>query len=129
MNTFLSDAGIGYASSVLWILLLILLVVILTEASVMALFKIGNFGKAFLNSSLVNIVSAIAGFVVINQLGAVSEKISPLEQWLIFYGISILIEGLMMMLLMKQVSKGKLWIVTVIMNLASYIFLYLITIL
>ncbi|HVT83725.1 MAG TPA: hypothetical protein VHD35_00915 [Chitinophagaceae bacterium] len=129
MNTFLLDAGIGLASNILWILLLILFAVILIEAVVMVLFKIGNFWKAFSHSSIVNIVSTIVGYILINQLDPLSGKISSLEQWLIFYWVTVVMEGLLMMLLFTHTSKSKLWLVTVVMNLVSYVFLYLLTLL
>ncbi|MBS1921137.1 MAG: hypothetical protein JST17_12870 [Bacteroidetes bacterium] len=128
MNTLLLDVAIGATNSVLWILLLVLLLVILIEAVIISLFRINNFGKAFLNSSIVNVVSTVIGYLLNTRLDFFSEKISSTEQWLILFGITVVIEGLMMMVLNSKVSKGKLWLVTVIMNLVSYIFLYVLSI-
>lgn len=136
MNTFLLDVAIeptsnifGSDRDVLWFLLVLLLVVIVIEAIIILLFKISKFGKSLLNSSIVNVGSTVIGYLLINKLDLFSEKISSSQEWLIFYGATVLIEGLLMMLLYRNATKGKLWLITVVMNLASYIFLYLISVL
>ncbi len=127
MLSFLLDAGIGSASSVLWILFVILLLVILIEAVVMFLFKLNNFGKTLLHSSFVNVVSTILGYIIISFQDSYNNKISSFGQWFIFFGATVIIEGLLLMLLYTKTPKGKLWLVTIVMNLASYLFLYLFT--
>ncbi|HWC54807.1 MAG TPA: hypothetical protein VG676_14565 [Chitinophagaceae bacterium] len=125
MKFFLSDAGIGSVSDVFLILLLILLVVILLESVVMLIFKINNFWKSFIHSACVNICSTIAGYVILSQ-NFFNEKISSLGQWFIFFAITIVIEGLLMMLLYTKMPRARLWLVTLVMNIVSYLFLYLI---
>lgn len=125
MLSFLLDAGIGSVSSVLWILFIISLLVILIEAVVMFLFKLNNFGKTLLHSFFVNIVSTIVGYIMISYQDSNNDKISTPGQWLIFFGATVIIEGLLLMLLYTKTSKSRLWLITVVMNLVSYLFLYL----
>lgn len=132
MSTFLLDVAIGAPGNGgyydgIWILLVILLAVILIEAVVMLLFRMNNFGKSFLHSSVVNIASTLVGYLLISRVGFFNENISGWSQWAIYYGLTVLIEGLLLMLLNPKAAKGKLWLVTIVMNLASYVFLYLIS--
>lgn len=132
MNIFLLDVVVGTPTvgnfgDGIWILLLILLVIIAVEAVIMLLSKINRFGKSFLQSALVNIVSTLAGYLFVSLGGGFNGSVPLLTQWAIFFGITVLIEGLLMMVLNAKTSKGKLWLVTIVMNLASYILLYLIS--
>lgn len=132
MSTFLLDVAIGAPGNSgyydgIWILLVILLAVILIEAVVMLLFRMNNFGKSFLHSSVVNIASTLVGYLLISRVGFFNENISGSSQWAIYYGLTVLIEGLLLMLLNPKAAKGRLWLVTIVMNLASYVFLYLIS--
>lgn len=93
----------------------------------MSLFRLNHFGKSFLHSSLVNVASTLVGYLLISQVHFFNEIRSALGQWLIYFGLTVLIEGLLMMLLNSKKPEGKVWLVTIVMNLASYLFLYLIS--
>lgn len=132
MNSFLLDVAIGDPTTAgyydgIWVLLVILLAVILIEAVVMLLFKLNRFGKSFLHSLIVNVASALIGYLLISQVLIFNESISAVIQWLTYFGLTVLIEGVILMLLNPKSSKGKTWLVTIMMNLASYLFLYLIS--
>ncbi|MCZ2459420.1 MAG: hypothetical protein LC128_07315 [Chitinophagales bacterium] len=130
MNIFLSDVVVGtptFFEAFPWHLLLILLAVIVIEAVVMLLFRLNGFGKVLLNSLIVNVASTVAGYLLFTRLISLSSVVSSLTLWLIFFLATVIIEGLVMMLLYSGRSKGKIWGVTVVMNLASYIFLYILS--
>ncbi len=130
MNIFLSDVVVGtptFFEAFPWHLLLILLVVIVIEAAVLLLYRLSGFGKAFLNSLIVNVASTVAGYLLFTRLISLSSVVSSSVSWLIFFLATVVIEGLVMMLLYSGRSKGKIWGVTVVMNLASYIFLFILS--
>ncbi|MCC7400391.1 MAG: hypothetical protein IT214_02805 [Chitinophagaceae bacterium] len=132
MNFYFSDVVVGtptFGEDLPWQLMLILLAVILIEAVVMLLFRLNRFGKVLFHSFLVNLASTVLGFLLFTKMISLNDSVSYLSQWLIFYLATVVIEGLVMMLLYSGRSKGKIWSVTVVMNLASYIFLYILSLL
>lgn len=126
MNIYCLDVAIGADPINLWPFLPTLVIIILLEAVIMFLFKVNNFSRVLLGSAIVNIVSTLIGFLLITKLGEFGEKTASWREWLIFYGETVFIEGLLMMLLFIKVHKGKLWLATFAMNLVSYLFLYLV---
>ena len=106
-----------------------IVIAVLLEAVIMLLFKLNKFGKCVLDSFIVNVVSLIAGFILRSAFGNIGTErnivTTVVTTWVIIFAITVVIEGLLLMLLNKKKPRQKIWLVTVVMNLASYFILYL----
>ena len=126
MKLFLLDAGIGSVTGLLWLALILLLGVVIVEWIVMLLFGLGNPGKLFLHSLIVNIASTILGYVLAAPLSSISQnESSDFLSWLIFFVLTVIVEGFLLQVLNKEQPVKKVWMATFTMNLVSYLALYL----
>jgi hypothetical protein len=124
MNIHLLDAGgAGLAFAALIIFIVIAVAV---EAIVMLLMKYNKAGKAFLDSFLVNIASLAGGFILSSFTGEFfGFTTSPLLNLVILYGLTLVIEFPLLYLLNRKQPAGKTFLTCALMNIASYIILYL----
>jgi hypothetical protein len=124
MRLYLLDAGgAGLAFAALIVFIIIAVVV---EAIVMLLMKYNKAGKAFLDSFLVNIASLAAGFILSAFVGEIFYLTdSILLNWLILYVLTVVVEFLLLYLLNRKQPTGKTFLMSAVMNVASYIILYL----
>jgi len=105
------------------VLLLLTLVISIVESIVMLLLKWNKFSRSFWASLLMNVTSTIIGMFWVFAMGFLSD----LNIWLIFavsFLLSVLIEGGILML-MKRGATWQNWIVSLIANLVSYLFIIL----
>ena len=103
---------------------LITILIAFVEWLVLLPFKINTPGKMFLYSLIVNIVSSAIGLA--KQEWFQANLTNTLLRWFLAYCITVLIEGFLLVLLNKKREQRKIWMATVVMNLVTYIPLYLI---
>jgi hypothetical protein len=120
----LDGGGAGLLFYGLFLALLFTLVAILVEATIMTLFKYNPFSRSVGHSAIINIASLIVGFLLI----AYSTDIFNLDKisgFIAFYIATILVEFPILYLLNKQKPISKTLLVCIVMNLVTYIILYL----
>ena len=127
MNLYLLDAGgvliIGY------FLVIFHGLTVFLEWGVLILFKINRPGKLLLFSFIVNLVSLGLGYVmlpVIKGIGVDTSSLSIILKWVAMFSVTVLAEGLLLILLNKQnsVSRNKIWLAALVMNTVTYLVLY-----
>ena len=126
MNIHLLDAG-GAGLFYYFVILFVgfILVAVLLEAVIMYGMKYNTrFMKALLDSLVVNVVTVVIGFVLI-EYG--SNFFDGFEWYniLVFFVITVLLEWGLLHLLNKSHSVKRGLIVSLVMNVASYITLLL----
>ena len=118
----------------LWLLagliVLSFMLVVLTEAVVMFLFKLNRFGKTVVDSLMANIgwaLLVIFLLLIFNKSGF--DQISGLPELIIFYLITSFFEAWLIKFLNTQIAFGKILAASFVMNLltcgAAYLFLTL----
>ena len=121
MNVFILDMGAQW----LWPIALVIFMVIaiLVEWLIMAVMKYNKRGKAFLDSLVVNLGSLAAGIIV----GSITRGQFQFVfiNVLLFYALTVLIEFGILYLLNRKYPITKTFYTTAIMNIASYLILYL----
>lgn len=127
MTLYLLDAGgAGLYFIVIGLFILFMVLAILIEAGIMMAMKYnGSFKKTFIDSVIINIASLAVGFALLQffeELGYYT-----LVTLAILYGITVIVETSILKLLNKQHTLGKTVQVSMVMNLVTYIILYLIT--
>lgn len=101
-------------------LIILILIISVLESIVMLLLKWDKFGRSLWASLLMNVTSTIFGGALI-ALGLLGGSYI----WLaVAFVLSILIEGGVLML-MKRGAARQNWIVSLIANLVSYLFIIL----
>ncbi len=101
-------AGIGLA-------VVLFVVVVLVEAAVLRLVRWGSFRRSLLASLLMNIASVIVGLFFISL-----SFIHPVVWLLLAFGLSILIEG-GVLVLMDRARAGRGVLAALIANLVTYL--------
>ena len=124
MKLYLLDAG--GAGLVIGALILFIIIAIAVEAIVMLLMKYNKAGKVFLDSFLVNIASLAGGFILNSFTGELfGFTTSPILNLVILYAITLVIEFPLLYLLNRKQPAGKTFLTCAVMNIVSYIILYL----
>jgi len=132
MNYFFIDVvgyyltPVGSASTGTFILFMVF--AIFAEAVVMLLFKLNRFGKCLLDSSIVNIASLVVGFMIFESRLVRGEGRNgdlSLPSWLTLFAITAIVEGLLLMLLNRKLPRARIWLASIVMNLVSYLALYI----
>jgi len=125
MKFFLLDGGgAGLLYIGLFLLLVFTALAILLEALIMVMFKYNLFKKALGHSSVANLASLAAGFVLISSAEDVFN-LDDLSGYAAFFGVTVAIELLILYLCNKQKPFQRTLLVCVVMNLVTYFFLYL----
>lgn len=127
MTLYLLDAGgAGLYFIVIGLFIFFIVLAILMEAGIMMLMKYNSsFKKTFIDSLIINMASLAVGFALLQffkELGYYT-----LVTLAILYGITVIIETGILKLLNKQHILWKTVQVSIVMNLITYIILYLIT--
>ena len=121
MNVFILDMGAQW----LWPIALVIFMVIaiLVEWLIMIVMKYNKRGKAFLDSLIVNLGSLAAGIIV----GSITRGQFQFVfiNVLLFYALTVLIEFGILYILNRKHPISKTFYTSVIMNIASYLILYL----
>jgi hypothetical protein len=133
MKFFLLDAG--GAAILLMIPLAIIVFVLLwgfVEGFIIHLFGINRFWKSIWHAIIVNLISLVAGFVMVgitSNMGV--EKFSEIKAgtdylwvWAVYWAVSVVVEALVLKGLNRLKSWSKIFLASVIMNLATYIIIY-----
>ncbi len=131
MNITLLDAGfdVGFGD-VLLVLLVIPLAIILLEAFIMQKLKFNSsFGKCFLDSFLANLATVVIGYLI-GAFITPNIKIGNGHVGGIFaaFALSVIVEGLILFALNSKKPSRQVWKTSLIMNLASYVVLIIITV-
>ena len=127
MALYLLDAGgAGLYFILVGLFIFFIVLAILMEAGIMMLMKYNSsLKKTFIDSLIINIASLAVGFALLQffeQLGYYT-----LVTLAILYGITVIVETVILKLLNKQHTLWKTVQVSIVMNLITYIILYLIT--
>jgi hypothetical protein len=125
MKFFYLDAGIASVSDLTVVALLFILGVSLVEWIVMLLFKFNDPGKSLFHSFIVNLVSAVLGFLLADTISSVTHSAGDILQWIIYFGLTVVVEAILLQLLNRHKTLSKIWTVAFIMNLVSYLILFL----
>lgn len=125
MNFYLLDmGGAGLYNAALLILIVFILFAVLIEAFVMKLMNYNPFGKAFLHSAIVNLVSLAAGFILVTSFEGQFD-IYTTDGFFEMFGLTILLEGVVLYFLNNTRSFWKTLLVSLVMNVVSYVLLLL----
>jgi hypothetical protein len=128
MKFYFLDAGIGSVTTLIWLAVLLVLAVSIVEWFVLLLFKLGNPGKLFLHSLLVNVASALLGYVLAAPLDSIGQNDSSgLVSWLAFFVLTVIVEGFLLQVLNKQQPAKRVWLAAITMNVVTYVALYFLT--
>lgn len=127
MTLYLLDAGgAGLYFLVIGLFIFFIVLAIMMEAGIMMLMKYNSsLKKTFKDSLIVNIASLAAGFALIDFFEELGDY--TLVTLAILYGVTVIIETIILKLLNKQHDLWKTIQVSLVMNLITYIILYFIT--
>lgn len=125
MEVYLLDAGgAGLYYIFIGLAIIFMLLAVLAEAGIMILMKYTiPFKKAFIDSLIINVISLAAGFILLELFD--TPDFSTIQTLAIFYIITVIIEAIGLYLLNKQKPVQKTILVTIAMNMVTYIILYL----
>jgi hypothetical protein len=125
MNLYFLDAGgAGLIYLVLGMIVLFMFLAILFEAIVMIVMKYNTrFGKTILDSLIVNIASLAVGFILM-EYGNEFFSGYTVGSYFALYAVTVLVEAGVLYLLNKQKPIGKTFLVSVVMNIGSYLILF-----
>jgi len=116
--------GAGLIFIAYGLLIMFILLAIVLESLVMLWMKYNTrFKKVIRDSFLVNIVSLVAGFVLLKLFHDFFSYYSLLNI-AILYGVSVLIEGFLLRVLNKDRLLSTTFLVCFLMNIVSYALLY-----
>ncbi len=125
MHFHLLDAGGAFLLE--YLILLFLALATLVEAIVMIIMKFNLAGKCFLDALLVNIASLLAGFFLFRYVERIGGDYGhESRRWLeilVMFLVTMVIEGPLLALLNKQKPARQVWLVTLVMNLVTYLLL------
>lgn len=116
----------------LYILLAVFLLAFAAEAAVMTLFKLKKFWPAFVLSLFLNVVSfSLIYFLArpfLSSLGYDIGKFNGLNlqaQVIAFlWWFCVMVEGSLLTLFLRRSANSRVFVVAALMNLGSFIFLY-----
>lgn len=123
---FLDAGGAGLYFLVIGLFILFIVLAILLEAAIMIWMKYNtSLKKTFLDSLIINIASLAAGFVLLNFFDTLGYYTLPALA--ILYGVTVIIETTILQLLNRKHKLSKTLVVSLLMNLVTYIILFAIT--
>jgi hypothetical protein len=117
-----ADVAVGPIIAVFGLIVAIpvLLIIIFVEAGVLKWFEIMPPGTALRGSCAANFASALVGLAL--MIGATSLNSFSIYwrwEWLLFWALSVAVEGGILTLMYRQLSR-RIWVPTIIMNSVSY---------
>ena len=124
MNVYFLDAGgAGLYFLVIGLFILFMVLAILLEAAIMIWMKYNTtLKKTFLDSLIINIASLAAGFLLLNFFDALGNY--TLSALAILYAVTVIIETTILQLLNRKHKFSRTLLVSLLMNLVTYIILY-----
>ncbi len=122
MKLYLLDAG--GAGLVFIALIIFMIVAFIAEALAMVFLKYNNPGKAFLDSLVINLVSLGAGYLVIEFAGSLDITNNVIIDYISIYLLTVLVEFVTLYLLNRSKPWGKTLLTAFIINLVTYIILF-----
>ena len=124
MNVYFLDAGgAGLYFLVIGLFILFMVLAILLEAAIMIWMKYNtSLKKTFLDSLIINIASLAAGFLLLNFFDTLGNY--TLSALAILYAVTVIIETTILQLLNRKHKLSKTLLVSLLMNLVTYIILY-----
>ena len=106
----------------------LLLIIVLIEALVLRGLKWGSFRLSLIDSFVINLTSAtIGGLLFVLFAVAGSLNLGMVSLFLIFGGLTVLIEGAMLTVL-KHHPLRQTWIAAVAVNVVSYAFVFVLAV-
>lgn len=133
MKIFLLDAG-GAAILILVPLAIVLFLLVwgLVEGFIINLFRINRFWKSVWHAIIVNLISLVVGFVLIgvaeqmdwDQYTELKASTQLLPAWIVFWAVSVVVEGLVLKALNRSKSWGTIFTASLVMNIVSYVILF-----
>ena len=125
MSFYLLDVA---APALLLLPLLAFMVVCgLLEGLIIYIFKIRKYWTAVGHALLVNIVSLMAGFLVLPFFNNYdNDRVALIKFLSITFIVTVIIEGILLKVLNKKIFWKSIFAAAIIMNLLTYIILYLI---
>jgi hypothetical protein len=123
MNLYLLDAG--GAGLVFIALIIFMIVAFIAEALVMVFLKYNIPGKAFLDSLVINLVSLGAGYLVVAFAGSLDFTHNVILDYISIYLLTVVAEFVTLYLLNRSKPWGKTLLTAFIINLVTYIILFI----
>ena len=99
---------------------------VIMETVVMVLFKFDSFGKSLIYSIMANIGSLLLGILLFLIFNKTEFGVSQRAELLILFSVTSLFEAWLIRLLNPRMSWGRIILTSFVMNLLSFISLYLI---
>ncbi len=96
------------------------------ETIVMLLFKFDRFGKSLVDSVMANIGSLLLGILLFLIFNKTEFNISQISELFILYCITSIFEAFLIKLLNTNMAWGRIMITSFVMNLLSFVSLYLV---
>ena len=113
----LADAALAGLAEMIIILLMV--IVTLVESVVMVILKFNHFRKCLLDSFLVNLASLGTGYLV-SGFYNISLGGDTYLSLLISFLITLIVEGILLLLLNKAKAVLKVWNTCLVMNAVTY---------
>jgi hypothetical protein len=99
---------------------------VVIETVVMVLFKFDRFGRSMVYSTMANIGSLLLGILMFLIFNKTEFGVSEGSELIILFCITSLFEAWLIKLLNPQIRWGRIILTSFVMNLVSFISLYLI---
>ena len=120
---FLDAGGAGLYFLVIGLFIFFIVLAILLEAAIMIWMKYNtSLKKTFLDSLVINIASLAAGFALLNFFDTLGYYTLPALA--ILYAVTVIIETTILQLLNRKHKLSRTLLVSLLMNLVTYIILY-----
>jgi hypothetical protein len=99
---------------------------VIIETIVMVLFRFDRFGKSVVDSIMANIGSLLLGILLFLVFNKTEFNISQIAELFCLYCITAIFEALLIKLLNPSMSMIRIVVTSFVMNLLSFVALYLI---
>ncbi len=127
MNLYLLDAG--GAGLFFGMTIVFMIIAIVVEAVIMLVMKYNSPGKCFFDSFIANLGSLVVGYILLfTGIDMALSSDSTVLNLVLLFGLTVVLEFGILFLLNRKQKTGRTFLVSVIMNIASYIILYLLII-
>src|SRR6476646_9151281 len=99
---------------------------VVIETVIMVLFKFDRFGRSLVYSIMANIGSLLLGILLFLIFNKTEFGISQQSELIVLYCVTSVFEGWLIKLLNPRMGWGRIILTSFVMNLLSFILLYLI---
>ena len=100
-------------------------ITVVLETVIMVLFKFDRFRRSLVYSIMANIGSLLLGILMFLVFNKTEFGVSQLSELIVLYGVTSLFEAWLIKLLNPRMGWGRIILTSLVMNLLSFIFLYL----